>query len=310
MSGLEWTTPKIEEVPVDGHYCALYRQALEEEPVAPWKKDAFDVEEVVLAVVEEGDGCAVCIELEALIQTRRAVDAAPAPDHRLEEARAARIEDEVARRGIKLRGGNERSGPCPVCGGDDRFSINVKKQLWNCRGCQRGGDVIALVRHLDGVGFEDAVETLAGRPAVKRLDAKPAQPSAKRIVVARFDYHDAHGAVVYQVERVEYQNPDGSYVPGKDGKRKKDFPQRRPDPDRPGEWIYNLEDTRRVLYRLPELIEALAYGRTVVLVEGEAKADLLWSWNIPATCSPMGAKNWRGDLYAATLRGADSSARQ
>jgi putative DNA primase/helicase len=232
------------------------------------------------------------------------VAAAP-PDHRLEEARAIRIEDEAARRGIKLRGVNERSGPCPACGGEDRFSINIKKQLWNCRGCQTGGDVIALVRHLDGVGFEDALETLAGRPAAKRLDAKPVQPSAKRIVVARFDYHDAHGAVVYQVERVEYQNPDSSYVPGKDGKRKKDFPQRRPDPDRPGEWIYNLGDTRRVLYRLPELVEALAYGRTVALVEGEAKADLLWSWNVPATCSPMGAKNWRGDLYAATLRGAD-----
>jgi hypothetical protein len=39
MSGLEWTTPKIEEVPVDPHYRALYRQALEEEPVAPWEKD-------------------------------------------------------------------------------------------------------------------------------------------------------------------------------------------------------------------------------------------------------------------------------
>lgn len=258
-----------------------------------------------IAAVEEGDGCAVCIELEALIQTRSAVAAAAAPDHQLEEARAVRIEDEAARRGIKLRGGNERSGPCPACGGDDRFAINVKKQLWNCRGCQHGGDVIALVRHLDGVGFEDAVATLAGRPPAKRLDAKPARPSAKRIVVARFDYRDAHGAVVYQVERVEYQNSDGSYVLGKDGKRKKDFPQRRPDPDRPGEWIYNLGDTRLVLYRLPELIEALAYGRTVVLVEGEAKANLLWSWNIPATCSPMGAKNWRGDLYAATLRGAD-----
>jgi hypothetical protein len=60
---------------------------------------------------------------------------------------------------------------------------------------------------------------------------------------------------------------------------------------------------RQVLYRLPELGEALAHGRTVVLVEGEAKADLLWRWNIPATCSPMGAKNWRADLYAATLRG-------
>jgi hypothetical protein len=232
------------------------------------------------------------------------VAAAP-PDHRLEEARAIRIEDEAARRGIKLRGMNERSGPCPACGGEDRFSINIKKQLWNCRGCQTGGDVIALVRHLDGVGFEDALETLAGRPAAKRLNAKPAEPSAKRIVTARFDYHDAHGAVVYQVERVEYQNPDGSYVPGKNGKRKKDFPQRRPDPDRPGEWIYNLGDTRHVLYRLPELLEALAHGRTIVIVEGEAKADLLWSWNVPATCSPMGAKNWRGDLYAATLRGAD-----
>ena len=99
--------------------------------------------------------------------------AAAPPDHRLEEARAIRIEDEAARRGIKLRGVNERSGPCPACGGEDRFSINIKKQLWNCRGCQTGGDVIALVRHLDGVSFEDALEMLAGRPAARRLDAKP-----------------------------------------------------------------------------------------------------------------------------------------
>ncbi len=220
------------------------------------------------------------------------------------EARSVRIESEIARRGIKLSAGSvERYGPCPVCGGTDRFSINLKKQLWNCRKCEVGGDVIALVRHLDGVNFKEAVEKLAGRPAAKRLEAKPAR--TKRNVVARFDYHDAHGAVAYQVERVEYQNPDCSYVLGKDGKRKKDFPLRRPDPDRPREWIYNLGDTRLILYRLPELIEALAYGRTVVLVEGEAKADLLWSWYIPATCSPMGAKNWRGDLYAATLRGAD-----
>ena len=76
MSGLEWTTPKIEEVPMDGRYCALYRQALQEEPVAPWEKDAFDVAEAVLDMVEESDGCAVCVELEALIQTRRAVDPA------------------------------------------------------------------------------------------------------------------------------------------------------------------------------------------------------------------------------------------
>jgi hypothetical protein len=49
-----------------------------------------------------------------------------------------------------------------VCGGTDRFSVNVKKQVWNCRGCALGGDVIALVQHLDRTGFVTAVQILAG----------------------------------------------------------------------------------------------------------------------------------------------------
>jgi hypothetical protein len=76
-------------------------------------------------------------------------------------ARAVRIEDEIARRGIKLRGGVDRCGPCPRCGGTDRFSINTKKQVFNCRGFE-GGDVIALVQHIDGVSFLDAIAYLAG----------------------------------------------------------------------------------------------------------------------------------------------------
>ena len=66
------------------------------------------------------------------------------------KARAVRIEDEIVRRGIKLRGKIERVGPCPKCGGNDRFSINTKKGVWNCRQCGVGGDVIKLVEHLDG----------------------------------------------------------------------------------------------------------------------------------------------------------------
>ena len=77
------------------------------------------------------------------------------------EARAVRIEDEIAGRGIKLNGrGPERFGPCPKCGGTDRFAINTSKQIWNCRGCQRGGDVISLVQHLDGCTFDAAVAIL------------------------------------------------------------------------------------------------------------------------------------------------------
>jgi len=84
--------------------------------------------------------------------------------HSVARAKFVRIEDELASRGIFLKGSSERAGSCPVCGGRDRFSINVKKQVWNCRGCQTGGDVIALVEHIDGIEFKQAIAKLAGAP--------------------------------------------------------------------------------------------------------------------------------------------------
>jgi len=82
----------------------------------------------------------------------------------IDAAKAIPIEAEVARRGglgLK-RIGRELVGPCMRCGGRDRFSISMAKRVWNCRGCGRGGDVIDLVMHLDGVGHRDAVRTLTG----------------------------------------------------------------------------------------------------------------------------------------------------
>ena len=49
------------------------------------------------------------------------------PADLITRAHAVRIEDEVERRGIKLVGRIDRCGPCPQCGGQDRFSINVRK---------------------------------------------------------------------------------------------------------------------------------------------------------------------------------------
>lgn len=78
-----------------------------------------------------------------------------------DRARQIRIEDEISRRNIKLSGrGPERYGPCPVCGGTDRFSINIKKQLWNCRGCAKGGDAITFVMHVDRLDFLDACRAI------------------------------------------------------------------------------------------------------------------------------------------------------
>jgi Toprim domain/CHC2 zinc finger len=79
-------------------------------------------------------------------------------------ARAVPIEDELGRHGIRLRRqGRELVGPCPVCGGTDRFAVSIAKKIWNCRGCDKGGDIIDLVQHLDGGEFLDAVETLTGQ---------------------------------------------------------------------------------------------------------------------------------------------------
>ena len=43
-----------------------------------------------------------------------------------------------------------------------------KKQVWNCRGCNVGGDVIALVEHLDRCDFAAAVLTLTGSDAARK----------------------------------------------------------------------------------------------------------------------------------------------
>jgi hypothetical protein len=84
-------------------------------------------------------------------------------------AKSIRVEDEIARRGgLGLRrSGPELVGPCPQCGGRDRFAINVRKQIFLCRGCGVGGDVIDMVQHLDGCEFKTAILTLAGTTARK-----------------------------------------------------------------------------------------------------------------------------------------------
>ena len=51
---------------------------------------------------------------------------------------------------------NEMAGPCPKCGGRDRFSINTARNIWNCRGCGVGGDAIELVRHILNLTFAEA----------------------------------------------------------------------------------------------------------------------------------------------------------
>ena len=97
------------------------------------------------------------------------------PDATIARARRTPIEDILERHGVRLRGRAERVGPCPVCGGTDRFGVNTTKQLFMCRQCGSKGGSIDLEMFLTGSDFTAAVETLTG----DRAPEKDAPRSAK-----------------------------------------------------------------------------------------------------------------------------------
>jgi hypothetical protein len=92
---------------------------------------------------------------------------------------------------------------------------------------------------------------------------------------ATYDYHDKDGILQFQ----KVKNLPGS---------KNRFFMRRPDGH--GGWINDTKDVdTSILYRLPEVIEAIALGHEIICVEGEKDVDRLWSIGIPATCNAHGA---------------------
>jgi len=75
-----------------------------------------------------------------------------------------------------LTRGIERVGPCPVCGGTDRFSINTLKNLFNCRRCGIAGEgAIRLVMATQNVQFSRACEIITGRTADAPVDPERAK---------------------------------------------------------------------------------------------------------------------------------------
>ena len=71
------------------------------------------------------------------------------------------------------RAGRESVGPCPACGGNDRFAIHPLKHKWHCRGHGGGHGAISLAMHLGGLSFAQACEELTGEPNPSGQKAKP-----------------------------------------------------------------------------------------------------------------------------------------
>ena len=166
----------------------------------------------------------------------------------------------------KLRGvrdsGGEWSAKCPAHD-DQQNSLSV--------GVGDGGKVL-LYCHA-GCPYE----------RIAALVGLAANDNKGRQVVKVYDYRDRNGATLYQVERYE---PKG-------------FAMRQPDGY--GDYIYNIKNLPRVLYRLPELLAARS-DQPVLLVEGEKDADRLSALGFVTTTNLGGANKWRKE-YSEELRG-------
>jgi len=104
---------------------------------------------------------------------------------------------------------------------------------------------------------------------------------------AVYDYTDENGKLLFQVLRTA----------------DKHFSQRVPDPSRKTGWRWKLDGTRRVLYRLPKVIEAVANGEIVYIAEGEKDVHAIEAAGMTATCNPGGAGKWRPE-YSEFFRDA------
>jgi putative DNA primase/helicase len=102
---------------------------------------------------------------------------------------------------------------------------------------------------------------------------------------AVYPYTDEEGSLLFEVIR-------------KPGKK---FSQRRPDGK--GGHIYSLNGTRRVLYHLPQLLEAIENGEDIFIPEGERDVEAIEAAGGFATCNPGGAGKWNDDL-TEMLKGA------
>ncbi|ETD89825.1 DUF7146 domain-containing protein [Rhodobacter capsulatus] len=63
------------------------------------------------------------------------------------------------------RGSVERQGPCPRCGGKDRFGLNARKNVFLCRHCEHDGGKggpVDLVMFVRGCTFPEALDWLCG----------------------------------------------------------------------------------------------------------------------------------------------------
>ncbi len=180
--------------------------------------------------------------------------------------------------GIKKSGGNYMAR-CPAHDdGSASLSLGVGKEhpvVFHCHAGCSPDDILAKLN----LGWDDLSKPRerSDRDDWQGRRSGPLVPSGAARWAATYEYVDENGNLLFQVCR----SPE------------KKFLQRRPDPTAKDGWSWKLGDTRRVPYRLPQVIQAVAEGREVWICEGEKDVHTLEANGIVGTCNPGGAGKWK-----------------
>jgi len=181
---------------------------------------------------------------------------------------------------VKPIGGNEYQALCPFHEDTSpSLNFNSQKGTYFCHGCGKKGHAFHFYAKLNSLDTKrDFPKILKGIAS----DFNISWEERKSRIVKTYDYVDETGLLIFQVCRMD----------------PKDFRQRHKNGK--GQWVWNLKDVRRVLYRLPEV----GKNQEIIIVEGEKDAESLANMGFTGTTCPMGARAWR-DEYNEALKGKD-----
>ena len=161
---------------------------------------------------------------------------------------------------------------CPMHD-DSQPSLSLRRfdsgaYTYRCFGCGASGDSIQLVMDVKGVTFQQAIGELLG-----------VVPPSTEVIVAKYDYIDDDGSLLYQVVRYE---PKAFRLRRKTNKG----------------WAWGTDGAKRVLYRQQRAKEA----PVVYYTEGEKDVHALESLGVVATTNSGGVGGFRAELLEALPR--------
>jgi hypothetical protein len=185
----------------------------------------------------------------------------------------------------KLNGVRETSNGwearCPCRNDDDNPSLAVSEDETN-------GNILLTCHRGSPCSSKEICESM-GLTQTALFAPSKRVTKEKLTLVKSYDYYDESGELQFQKLR---------YV---DSAGKKTFRQRKPDGK--GGWEYSLGDIPKILYRLPQVLQAVKSNQPVWVVEGEKDVETLIAMGIVATTMPGGAGKWL-DIHTKALAGA------